>query len=67
MAKLNVGDRVVVTNTLMYNGRVGVLEPATVAEDGGWDFHVNMDANSASEVRQEGGIIGVWDFQVRAI
>lgn len=46
LRKLQVGDRVRVTNSLLYTDRTGVLVQASTDEDGYtiWDFGVELDA-----------------------
>lgn len=40
---LNLGDRVVIRNTLHYNGYRGVLMPISKDPEDPWDFYVKLD------------------------
>lgn len=68
--ELQHGMRVCVKDSLLYTGRVGRLAPGYSDEEGGWDFHVELDATDDSKVdsliRGE-RTIGVHDFQVEPI
>lgn len=51
-----IGDRVTVCNTLLYNGRTGILTENSGLWDDPWDFNVRLD---------DGHTIGVDQNQVR--
>lgn len=53
---VKIGDRVIIHNTLLYNGRTGVVVPNSGLYDDPWDFNVRLD---------DGRIIGVNRNQLR--
>lgn len=44
MTALKPGLRVRVKGTMLYNGRVGVLQPNSGEPDDQWDFNLRLDA-----------------------
>lgn len=53
------GDRVVVRETMLYNGRKGVVEnPQKRDPEDFWDYNVRLN---------DGRLIGVYDFQIEKV
>lgn len=72
--KLTVGTRVRVKDTLLYNGRVGVLTENSGHDDDLWDFNCVLEPTEVPEGTSkimakiyDERIIGVHDFQVEAV
>lgn len=63
-SKLYHGDKVLVVNTMLYNGRIGHLAPTSGLEDDPWDFSVELLAAEGEGKLNEARKIGVHDFQV---
>jgi hypothetical protein len=65
MSKFNVGDRVVVKDTLLFNDRVGTLVPTSGEPDDPWDWCVELDALGNSHVSIfSARKIGVSEYQI---
>lgn len=65
MREPNVGDLVIVVNTLHYNDRIGVLSLPSGTPEDPWDFYVELEPDDRFDINPAGTIIGVNKVQVR--
>ena len=54
MDEIKVGDRVIVTRSLLYTGRTGIVKPASNNPDDFWDFNVVLEGSRTEPVRTIG-------------
>ena len=66
--KFNIGDRVRINGTLLYDGRIGVLTPTSDDPEDFWDFNVDLDAlSNPKSLIEQARTIGVHDIDLEKI